>query len=318
MRRQTLYGVLPSTIDETLYDAFGQRQVASFSSQTDTFRVILEVLPDLQRDIATLDRLSVRASNGNACPAFGRGEVDDGWHLAVINRASGPIAGCDHLVQPGAQCRSGERHCRHRKCRVQHASSGRRCKRHTPVAQRPSRIRLGPSPAHPGIARRRLHHSGRALRKPYPSADDPVDLAIGRTSAHFLRCKCSWLRLWARRDDWVILLIGIVKKNGIMLVDFAIQAEGGGGLSSEEAIVQSRPDAFPTDPDDHDGRVAGWNTACSWPRFWRRTTPAARYAIVGGLMVSQVLTLYTTPVIYLLLDKLRRRKDEREGKLVPA
>jgi HAE1 family hydrophobic/amphiphilic exporter-1 len=105
----------------------------------------------------------------------------------------------------------------------------------------------------------------------------------------------------------IILLIGIVKKNGIMLVDFALQAEQNEGLSTEESIYQAcikrfRPALVPTM-----AALLGAVPMMIGTGVGSEIRQPLGYAIVGGLALSQILTLYTTPVVYIYLDRLQTR-----------
>jgi multidrug efflux pump len=109
----------------------------------------------------------------------------------------------------------------------------------------------------------------------------------------------------------IILLIGIVKKNGIMMVDFALDAERHRGLSSAEAIFEACSVRFrPILMTSLAAMFAGIPLVIATGPGTELRRPLG-ITIIGGLFVSQILTLYTTPVIYLLIDKLRRRRELR-------
>jgi multidrug efflux pump subunit AcrB len=103
----------------------------------------------------------------------------------------------------------------------------------------------------------------------------------------------------------IILLIGIVKKNGIMLVDFAIQAEQGEGLNTEEAIYQACIKRFRPILMTTMAALLGAVPMMIGTGVGSEIRQPLGYAIVGGLALSQILTLYTTPVVYIYLDKLQ-------------
>ena len=117
----------------------------------------------------------------------------------------------------------------------------------------------------------------------------------------------------------IILLIGIVKKNGIMLVDFALEAEHSHGLTPEEAIYQACAMRFRPILMTTMAALLGGVPLMIGTGAGSEIRQPLGYAIVGGLALSQVLTLYTTPVVYLYLDRLRARLQKRppDGELAP-
>ena len=122
----------------------------------------------------------------------------------------------------------------------------------------------------------------------------------------------------------IVLLIGIVKKNAIMMIDFALEAERNEGKARRRSDLPGLPAALPPDHDDDDGGAAGRRSAgASAPAPGRELRRPLGITIIGGLIFSQVLTLYTTPVIYLWFDRLARRfarsrESEPGGELAAA
>ncbi|MFK0332934.1 efflux RND transporter permease subunit [Rhizobium sp. NPDC090275] len=304
----TLYGVLPSTIDDTLYDAFGQRQVASYSTQTDTFRVILEVLPNLQRDLATLDRLSVRANNGTLVPlsVVAHWSSDGVAPVSISHQGQSPAVTVSFNLAPTVALGQATAAIENAVAEMHPPSSLQTSFSGSAKAFKDSLATI------PLLILASLIVVYIILGVLYESLVHPLTILSTLPSAGLgalLALDLAGFDFGLVAMIGAILLIGIVKKNGIMLVDFAIQVEREENLSSQDAIVKAARMRFrPILMTTMAALLGGVPLALGHGSGSELRQPLG-YAIVGGLLVSQLLTLYTTPVIYLLLDKLRGKED---------
>jgi multidrug efflux pump subunit AcrB len=297
-------GVLPQNIDDVLYDAFGQRQVSTIFTQLNQYRVILEVKPGLQMDPSTLEQLYVRTQSGDtvALSALAKAKIEPAA-LAINHQGQFPSVTLSFDTAPGVALGQAV----------------------DAIHQAESEIDLPP-----GI---RADFSGAAQAFREALASEPllilaallaVYIVLGMLYESFVHPLTilstlpsagvgALLALMMFGQDLsiialigIVLLMGIVKKNAIMMIDFAIEAERG-GLAPSEAIVQAcllrfRPIMMTTLAALFGALPLALETGTgSELRFPLGIT------IIGGLLLSQLLTLYTTPVIYLLLDRLHRR-----------
>ena len=297
-------GISLSLVDETLYDAFGQRQVATMYTSTNQYKVILGVKPEFQKDPTALSKIYVPGRNGAQVPLSAIAHYKTQRRTAD-GQPSGAVPGGDAVVQPRPErCdRSGGGQDPRTRTRAAHAGD-------------PQRLVPGHRAGVPGLiaidpaARRRrdpgrLYRAGGALRELYPPDHDPVVAAVGggRRAAALMLLGYD---LSVIAMIGVILLIGIVKKNAIMMIDFALQAERNEGKSPLEAIHEAcllrfRPIMMTTF-----AALFGAMPIAFGGGAGSELRRPLGVAMVGGLLVSQWLTLYTTPVVYLYLDRLAR------------
>jgi multidrug efflux pump subunit AcrB len=315
--RAARFGVQPQLIDDTLYDAFGQRQVAQYSTQLNSYRVILEVPPSIQGEMATLDKLYVRARDGAAVPLSTFVTVDTKRvaPLAISHQSQFPAVTISFNLAPGAALGQAV-----------DAINGAIAQLGTPVTLRGTfqgtaqafQASLGTQPYLIAAALIAVYIILGIL---YESFILPITILSTLPSAGvgaLLMLMAAGYDLSVIALIGVILLIGIVKKNGIMMVDFAISAERQRGAAPLEAIREAclmrfRPILMTTM-----AALLGGLPLMLGSGAGSELRRPLGYAMVGGLILSQLLTLYTTPVVYLYLDRLQRWLSPVRRTTMPA
>ncbi|MEI8090319.1 MAG: multidrug efflux RND transporter permease subunit [Opitutaceae bacterium] len=298
-------GVTMADIDDTLYSAFGQRQISTLFTQASQYRVVMEIDPRLAKGPEALTSLFVRTRNGQPVPLSSIARVSERPTTLLINHV-GQFPSVSVSFNLGPRASLGD--------------AVAAIERTVLTVQLPAAIEM------------RFEGAARAFRSSlsstlwlilaavvtmyivlgvlYESLIHPITILSTLPSAAVGALLALWVT--GRPLDMIaiigiILLIGLVKKNGIMMVDFALEATRRQGLSPEKAIHQAallrfRPILMTT--------LAALFGAL--PLMFSSGSGAELrqplgLVMVGGLLVSQVLTLFTTPVVYLYFDRLRAR-----------
>jgi multidrug efflux pump len=298
-------GITAQMIDDTLYNAFGQRQIATMFTQLNQYRVVLELKPEYRRTPAALDNLYITPPRGRAVPlsAIARWEETHA-PLTINHQGQFPVVTLSFNLAPGASL----------------GDAVKQIDRVRADIGLPESIRT----AYQGAARAfQAALANQAililaalvtvyivLGVLYESFIHPVTILSTLPSAGV----GALLALMLFGQDLgiialigIILLIGIVKKNAIMMVDFALDAQRNQGMAPADAIYQAcllrfRPILMTTMAALFGAVPLAFGTGTG-----TELRQPLGITIIGGLIVSQVLTLYTTPVIYLWFDRLAQR-----------
>jgi HAE1 family hydrophobic/amphiphilic exporter-1 len=298
------YGIQPQLIDDTLYDAFGQRQVAQYFTQLNSYHVILEILPDLQGSFDTLDKLYIKSpTTGDQVPlsAFATWTSVPVRPLSISHQGQFPAITISFNLAPNAALGQATEAVQRAMAELGTPPTLNSSFQGTAQAFQQS---LGTVPL---LILAALVVVYLILGILYESYIHPLTILSTLPSAGV----GALAILMAFGYDFslialigIILLIGIVKKNGIMMVDFAIAAERDEHLTPEQsirkaALLRFRPIMMTTM-----AALLGGVPLMLGTGTGAEIRQPLGYAMVGGLFVSQALTLFTTPIVYLYLDKL--------------
>jgi multidrug efflux pump len=310
-------GVSLQAIDDTLYDAFGQRQVSTTFTQLNLYRVILEVKPEYQRNPDALAGLYVRSNSGDPVPLSSMVHYAPAQApLVIAHQGQFPAVTLSFNLPPGTSLGDV-------------VDAIRRVEREIGLPpgvhadfQGAAKAFSDSLASEPALILAALLTVYIVLGVLYESTIHPITIISSLPSAGL----GALAALLLTRTDFsvvaligVVLLIGIVQKNAIMMIDFALEAEREQKLSPRDAIYQAcllrfRPIMMTTLA----ALLGGVPLALGRGTGSELRRPLG-ISIVGGLLVSQVLTLYTTPVIYLYMERLRvwlvglRQIDRRSG-----
>ena len=310
------FGITAATIDNALYDAFGQRIISTIFTESNQYRVIMEANPALQRSPASLAQIYIPSASGGQVPLSSIAKFEDRPESLLINHMGQFPSNTISFNVPQSGSLGGAVDAIH--------------KAESQIGMPASIITSfqGAASAFESSLSNELFLIGAAVLTMYiilgilyESFVHPITILSTLPSAGI----GALLALMVAGDSLgvigiigIILLIGIVKKNAIMMIDFALDAERNEGLPPREAIYQAcllrfRPILMTTM-----AALLGAVPLMLGTGMGSELRNPLGITIVGGLIVSQVLTLFTTPVIYLMFDKLAKRFGETGAETSPA
>ena len=308
-------GITPQAIDNALYDAFGQRQISTLFTQLNQYHVILETLPDFQRNPSKLNDIYVLSTSGTAVPLGAFTHFESGTApLSINHQGQFPAVTISFNLAPGVALGEATK-----------AIENEQKKLGIPLSvqasfQGTAQAFIASLSNEPLLILAAIVTVYLILGVLYESYIHPITILSTLPSAGagaILALLISGTELGVVALIGIILLIGIVQKNAIMMIDFALDLERKEKKPPQEAIYQAcllrlRPILMTTFAAMFGGLPLALGNGVG-----SELRKPLGIAIVGGLIVSQVLTLYTTPVIYLYFGRLAARFSPARATSVP-
>ena len=301
-------GVAIQSIDAALNSAFGQRQDSLIYTQRNQYRVVIEVPPSRQRDPRDLSGIYVSNALGGQVPLQTVAQVERQSmplivnHQGVVPRSRSPIMWRqDPLSTPRpTPFRTASTTCIcQADCIPALPATQPTSKKSPPAWRRSFWPRFSPSILFWAFSTKASSIRSRSFRR-----------CRRRVLARYFRWNLYGLEFTVIAFIGILLLIGIVKKNGIMLVDFALHAERDRGLAVHDAALEAAKERFRPILMTTLAAIFGALPLAFASGVGAELRRPLGITIVGGLILSQVLTLYTTPVIYLLMSKLHKKRHK--------